>query len=149
MLGIINPLKKKYNAFPFAIFTDPEVARVGLTEKEAKESNIPFEVFSFSLDDIDRFLAEGVKGGQIKFLIKPKSDKLLGVTIIGPLAGELITEFVLAMNHNLGLGAIMKTVHLYPSFSEANKLAVGAWQRTKLNPSTENWMRRWSNFQRG
>ena len=121
--------KVDYRVIPACTFTDPEVARVGLSEGEAKAQNIPYEVTRYGIDDLDRAIADEAAHGYVKVLTVPGKDKILGATIVGEHAGELLAEYVLAMKHNLGLNKILGTIHTYPTMAEANKYAAGEWKR--------------------
>jgi len=114
---------------PWATFTDPEVARVGLNETEATEKKIPFEVTRYGIDDLDRAIADEEAHGVVKVLTVPGKDRILGVTIVGEHAADVISEFVTAMKHGIGLNKILGTIHIYPTMAEANKYAAGAWKR--------------------
>jgi pyruvate/2-oxoglutarate dehydrogenase complex dihydrolipoamide dehydrogenase (E3) component len=130
--ALFSPFKKykaDYRVIPWVTFTDPEVARVGLNEKEATAQNIPFEKTVYHLSDLDRAIADGETHGFVKVLTKPGSDKILGVTIVGAHAGDIIAEYVLAMKYKLGLNKILGTIHSYPTHAEANKYAAGVWRR--------------------
>ncbi len=130
--ALFSPFKKfkvDYSVIPWATFTDPEVARVGLNEKEAKEQGVPYEVATYGIDDLDRAIADSEDQGYVKVLTPPGKDKILGVTIVGYHAGDLITEYVLAMKHGLGLNKILGTIHIYPTMAEANKFAAGIWKK--------------------
>ena len=130
--ALFRPFKKfkvDYRVIPWATYTDPEVARVGLNELEAKEQNIPYEVTVYDLSHLDRAITDGHAEGQVKVLTKPGKDKILGVTILGSHAGDLIAEFVMAMKHNLGMNKILGTIHCYPTWMEANKYAAGNWKK--------------------
>ena len=132
--GLVRGLwrfKANYRVVPWATYTDPEVAQVGLNERAAREQNIAVEVTRFGFDDLDRALTEGADEGWIKVLTRPGADEILGVTIVGPHAGELIAEAVLAMTHRLGLRKLMATIHVYPTLMEAHKLAAGQWRRAR------------------
>ncbi|MEA3193491.1 MAG: hypothetical protein QOD26_1824 [Betaproteobacteria bacterium] len=118
-----------YAVIPWATFTEPEVARVGLNETEAKERGIACEVTTYGIDDLDRAIAESEAHGMVKVLTAPGKDRILGVTIVGEHAGELIAEFVAAMRHGIGLKKILGTIHIYPTLAEANKYAAGAWRK--------------------
>ena len=131
LFGKIWKSAVNYSVVPWCTYIEPEVAKVGLSESEAAEQGIAVEVTRYGLDDLDRAIAEGNADGWVKVLTKPGSDKILGASIVGPHAGEMITEFVSAMTHGLGLKKIMGTVHIYPTFSEGNKLAAGAWRRAR------------------
>lgn len=130
--ALFHPLKKfkvDYRVLPWATYTDPEVARVGLNELDAKAQNIRYEVTRYDLAGLDRALADGHARGCVKVLTAPGKDKILGATIIGAHAGDLIAEFVLAMRHGLGLNQILQTIHAYPTWMEANKFLAGNWKR--------------------
>ncbi len=118
-----------YSVIPWATFTDPEVARVGLNELEAKERNIPYEVSVYGIDDLDRAIADEEAHGVVKVLTVPGKDRVLGVTIAGEHAGDLIAEFVAAMRQGFGLNRILGTIHIYPTLVEANKYAAGVWKK--------------------
>ncbi len=134
LFGDLKRFKADYRVIPWATFTDPEVARVGLSEAEAKEKGIAVEVTRYGMDDLDRAIADGSAHGFVKVLTPPGKDRILGVTIVGEHAGDLIAEFVLAMKHGLGLGKILGTIHIYPTLAEANKYAAGEWRRAHVNP---------------
>ncbi|MEO7057647.1 MAG: FAD-dependent oxidoreductase, partial [Caldimonas sp.] len=114
---------------PAATFTEPEVARVGINEREAKERKIEVEVTRYALADLDRAIADGATEGFVKVLTPPGKDKILGVTIVGEDAGNLIAEYVLAMKHGLGLGKVLGTIHVYPTLAEANKNVAAEWRK--------------------
>jgi pyruvate/2-oxoglutarate dehydrogenase complex dihydrolipoamide dehydrogenase (E3) component len=148
LFGRFWKFRINYSALPWAVFTDPEVARVGLNEQEAAEQGIDCEVTRYGIDDLDRAIADGETSGFIKVLTRTGSDKILGVTIVGPHAGDLITEFTLAMKNGLGLKRILATIHIYPTLAEANKFAAGEWQKahipqrvTRLSAQLLRWMR--------
>ena len=121
--------KADYRVIPHCTFTDPEVARVGLSENEAKAQNTAYEVTRYGIDDLDRAIADEAAHGYVQVLTEPGKDRILGVTIVGEHAGELLTEYVLAMKYNMGLNKILGTIHSYPTMSEANKYAAGEWKR--------------------
>ena len=129
LFGTFRKFKVDYSVLPWATYTDPEVARVGLNEKEASEKQIPYEVTEYDIGELDRALADGHPYGKIKVLTAPGKDRILGVTIISRHAGDLIAEFVLAMRHGLGLNKILGTIHAYPTWMEANKFAAGNWKK--------------------
>lgn len=148
LFGKFKKFNVDYSVIPWATFTDPEVARVGLNELEAKEKGIAYEVTHYGIDDLDRAIAEGEAHGSVKVLTVPGKDKILGVTIIGDHAGELITEYISAMKHGFGMNKILGTIHIYPTLSEANKFAAGVWKKAnapqgllKLVGKFHNWMR--------
>jgi pyruvate/2-oxoglutarate dehydrogenase complex dihydrolipoamide dehydrogenase (E3) component/uncharacterized membrane protein YdjX (TVP38/TMEM64 family) len=129
LFGQFKKFKVDYSVIPWVTFVDPEVARVGLNEQDAQDQNIAYEVCRYNLDDLDRAITEGQATGWVKVLTVPNKDKILGVTIVGAHAGELLAEFVLAMKHGLGLNKILGTIHSYPTLNEANKYVAGEWKR--------------------
>ena len=120
-----------YRVIPWATFTEPEVARVGLSETEAAEQDIDYDVTRYGIDDLDRAIADSADEGFVKVLTEPGKDRILGATIVGAHAGELIAEFILAMKHGLGLNKILGTIHIYPTMNEANKFAAGEWKKAR------------------
>jgi pyruvate/2-oxoglutarate dehydrogenase complex dihydrolipoamide dehydrogenase (E3) component/uncharacterized membrane protein YdjX (TVP38/TMEM64 family) len=149
LFGRFRKFRADYTVIPWATFTEPEVARVGLNELDAKEKNIPYEVTVYHLDDLDRAIADEEAHGFVKVLTVPGKDKILGVTIAGEHAGDLIAEYVLAMKHGLGLNKILGTIHIYPTFAEANKYAAGAWKRAHAPGRLLEWVKRYHAWQRG
>ncbi|MDE3238146.1 MAG: FAD-dependent oxidoreductase [Paracoccaceae bacterium] len=141
--------KADYRVIPAATFISPEVARVGLNEREARAKGIAFEVTRYDLDDLDRAIADGTTAGFVKVLTVPGKDRILGVTIVGEHAGDLIAEFVLAMKHGLGLNRVLGTIHIYPTLAEANKYAAGAWRRAHVNPRLLGLLERFHAWRRG
>jgi pyruvate/2-oxoglutarate dehydrogenase complex dihydrolipoamide dehydrogenase (E3) component/uncharacterized membrane protein YdjX (TVP38/TMEM64 family) len=129
LFGSFKKFKADYSVIPWATFIDPEVARVGLNEQEAKEKGVAYEVTRYGIDDLDRAIADSAAHGWVKVLTVPRKDKILGVTIVGLHAGDLLAEYVLAMKHGLGLNKILGTIHTYPTLAEANKYAAGEWKR--------------------
>jgi pyruvate/2-oxoglutarate dehydrogenase complex dihydrolipoamide dehydrogenase (E3) component len=129
LLGRFRKFKVDYSVIPWATFTEPEVARVGLNEVEAKERGIAYEVTTYGLDDLDRAITDGEAAGLVKVLTVPGRDRILGVTIAGEHAGDLIIEYITAMKHGIGLNRILGTIHIYPTLVEANKYAAGNWKR--------------------
>jgi pyruvate/2-oxoglutarate dehydrogenase complex dihydrolipoamide dehydrogenase (E3) component len=142
-------LKADYSAIPWATFTDPEVARVGLNEQEAKEQGIACEASRFDLSELDRAIIDGATQGFVKVLTLPGKDTILGATIVGEHAGELIAEYVLAMKHGIGLNRILATLHTYPTFAEANKYAAGVWKKAHAPLRLLRWLERFHAWRRG
>ena len=129
LFGSLRRFRADYSVIPWATFTDPEVARVGLNETEAKEKGIPYEVSVYGFDELDRAIADETAHGVVKVLTVPGKDRILGVTIAGEHAGDLIAEFVAAMRHGLGMNKILGTIHIYPTLVEANTSAAGVWKK--------------------
>jgi hypothetical protein len=132
LFGRFRKFKVDYSVIPWATFTDPEVARVGLNETEAKEKGIAYEVFTYGIDDLDRAIADSENHGLVKVLTAKGTDKIIGCTIAGANAGEIIVEFVAAMRHGFGLNKILGTIHIYPTYAESNKYTAGAWKRSTV-----------------
>jgi pyruvate/2-oxoglutarate dehydrogenase complex dihydrolipoamide dehydrogenase (E3) component/uncharacterized membrane protein YdjX (TVP38/TMEM64 family) len=132
LFGRFRTFRADYRVIPWATFVDPEVARVGLNEQEARERQIAVEVTVYGIDDLDRAIADGEAHGFVKVLTRPGTDRILGVTIVGPHAGDLLAEYVLAMKQNIGLNQILGTIHVYPTLAEANKYAAGNWKRAQV-----------------
>lgn len=149
LFGHFKKFKADYSVIPWATFTEPEVARVGLNEQDAKAGNIPHEVTVYDLSDLDRAIADGEAHGFVKVLTVPGKDRILGVTIVGEHAGDLIAEYVMAMKHGLGLNKILGTIHIYPTLAEANKYAAGAWKRAHAPVKLLEWVKRYHAWQRG
>jgi pyruvate/2-oxoglutarate dehydrogenase complex dihydrolipoamide dehydrogenase (E3) component/uncharacterized membrane protein YdjX (TVP38/TMEM64 family) len=149
LFGKFKKFKADYSVIPWATFIDPEVARVGLNEQEAKEKNISYEVARYDIAELDRAIADSAAHGWVKVLTVPGKDRILGVTIVGVHAGDLLAEYVLAMKHGLGLNKILGTIHTYPTLSEANKYAAGAWKRDHQPHGLLRWVERFHAWQRG
>ncbi len=148
LLGGLKKFRIHYKVVPWATFTDPEVARVGLSEQEAKEQGIPYEITRYGIDDLDRAIADSEAHGFVKVLTTPGSDRILGATIVGYHAGELLTEFVLAMTHGLGLKKIAATTHIYPTLSEANRFTANAWRSARIPHNLLPWAERFFRWRR-
>ncbi|MBN8494167.1 MAG: FAD-dependent oxidoreductase [Burkholderiales bacterium] len=149
LFGAFRKFKVDYSVIPWCTFIDPEVARVGLNEQEAKEKGIAYEVTRYGIDDLDRAIADSAAHGWVKVLTVPGKDRILGVTIVGAHAGELLAEYVLAMKHGLGLNKILGTIHTYPTLAEANKYAAGEWKRAHQPHGLLRWVQRFHDWQRG
>jgi len=150
--ALFSPFRRfraDYSVIPWATFTEPEVARVGLNETEAKERGIAHEVVRFGLEELDRALADGVAHGLVKVLTVPGKDRILGATIAGEHAGDLIIEFITAMKHGIGLNRILGTIHIYPTLAEANKYAAGAWKRAHAPQRVLRGLERFHAWMRG
>ncbi len=149
LFGTFKKFRADYRVIPWATFTDPEVARVGLNEIEAKEQNIPYEVTTYGIDDLDRAIADSSDYGLVKVLTVPGKDKILGVTIVGEHAGDLIAEYVLAMKYKLGLNKILGTIHIYPTLAESNKYVAGEWKRAHQPETVLKWVEKYHSWRRG
>ncbi|MFU2487898.1 FAD-dependent oxidoreductase [Thauera sp. WH-1] len=149
LFGNLKRFKVDYRVVPHTTFIDPEVARVGLNAREARERGIAFEVTRYGLDDLDRAIADGADHGFVKVLTVPGKDRILGATIVGEHAGELLAEFTLAMKHGLGLNKILGTIHTYPTLSEASKYAAGEWKRAHAPQRVLGWLARYHAWRRG
>ena len=150
--ALFSPFKRfraDYRIMPAAIYTTPEIARVGLNQKEARAQGIPFELTRFALAELDRAIADGERQGFIEVLTVPGKDQILGATIVGTHAGERIAEFVLAMRHRLGLGKILATIHAYPTLMEGNKYLAGEWRRARQPATLLALLTRYHRWRRG
>jgi len=149
LFGTFRRFKADYSVIPWATFIDPEVARVGLNEQDAKAQGIDCEVTRYGLDDLDRAIADSSDSGFVKVLTVPGKDRILGVTIVGAHAGDLIAEYVLAMKQGIGLNKILGTIHIYPTMSEANKYVAGEWKRRHQPARLLEWVGRYHAWRRG
>jgi pyruvate/2-oxoglutarate dehydrogenase complex dihydrolipoamide dehydrogenase (E3) component/uncharacterized membrane protein YdjX (TVP38/TMEM64 family) len=149
LFGEWKKFKVDYSVIPWTTFIDPEVARVGLNEQEAREKGVEYEVTRFGIDELDRAIADGSAEGFIKVLTVPGKDRILGVTIVGAHGGDLLSEFVLAMKHGLGLNKILGTIHTYPTLAEANKYVAGEWKRAHAPQKLLAWVERYHTWKRG
>ena len=149
LFGQFKRFKADYRVIPWTTFLDPEIARVGLNEQEAGERGIPHEVTLFPLHDLDRAIADSATTGFVKVLTPPGKDRILGATIVGDHAGELLAEYVLAMKHGLGLNKIMATIHTYPTMAEANKYAAGEWKKRHAPERLLQIVERYHRWRRG
>lgn len=149
--ALFSPLKQfaaDYSVIPWCTYVDPEVARVGLNEADAKAENVKYEVTTYGIDDLDRAIAESEDYGFVKILTVPGKDKILGVTIVGSRAGDMIIEFVSAMKNGIGLNKILGTIHIYPTFAEANKYAAGEWKRAHTPEKLLKWVQKFHDWRR-
>ncbi len=150
--ALFSPFKKykvDYRVIPWCTFTDPEVARVGMNEQEALERKIPVKVTRFEIKELDRAIADGEAKGFVKVLTNPGSDQILGATIVGAHGGEIISEYVTAMKYRIGLNKILGTIHIYPTFAEANKYAAGIWKRENAPQKILQFLRIFHAWRRG
>ena len=149
LFGKFKTFKADYRVIPWATYTDPEVARVGLNETEATEKKIACEVTTYGIDDLDRAITDSEDHGMVKILTAPGKDKILGVTIMGPHAGDIIAEYVLAMKQGIGLNKILGTIHIYPTLAEANKYAAGNWKKAHAPEKLLQWVQKYHRWMRG
>ena len=149
LFGTLKKFRVDYRVIPWATFTDPEVARVGINEIEAKERGIDYELTTYPIDDLDRAIADSAAYGIVKVLTVPGKDRILGVTIAGASAGDLIAEYVLAMKHKIGLNKILGTIHIYPTLAESNKYVAGNWKRAHQPERLLAWVERFHTWRRG
>ena len=150
--ALFDPFRKfraDYRVIPWVTFTDPEVARVGINEAEAQERGIDYEVTRYGIDDLDRAIVDGETAGWVKVLTPPGRDRILGVTLVGAQAGEMLAEFVLAMRHGIGLNKLLGTIHPYPTLAEANKYAAGQWKKAHAPEHLLRWVERFHAWRRG
>ena len=150
--ALFDPFKKfktDTSVIPWATFVEPEVARVGLNEQEAKEKGVAYESSVYAIDELDRAIADSEAHGFIKVLTVPGKDRILGVTIVGEHAGDLIAEYVLAMKQGIGLNKILGTIHIYPTLAEANKYVAGVWKRAHAPQRLLAWVERFHAWRRG
>jgi pyruvate/2-oxoglutarate dehydrogenase complex dihydrolipoamide dehydrogenase (E3) component/uncharacterized membrane protein YdjX (TVP38/TMEM64 family) len=137
------------SVIPWATFTDPEVAHVGLNETEATRTKTPFELTRYALSDLDRAIVDATTAGFVKVLTVPNKDRILGVTIVGEHAADLLVEFVLAMKHGIGLKGIFATIHSYPTLAETNKYVAGNWRKTHAPARALAFAERYLAWRRG
>jgi pyruvate/2-oxoglutarate dehydrogenase complex dihydrolipoamide dehydrogenase (E3) component len=149
LFGNFRKVRADYSVIPWATFTDPEVARVGLNEIEAKERKVPYEVTTYGIEDLDRAIADEEAHGLVKVLTVPGKDRILGATIAGEHAGDLIVEFIAAMKHGIGLNKVLGTIHIYPTLAEANKYAAGAWKKAHAPKELLRWVEKYHTWMRG
>jgi pyruvate/2-oxoglutarate dehydrogenase complex dihydrolipoamide dehydrogenase (E3) component len=149
LFGGFRKFRADFSVIPWATFTEPEVARVGLNETEAREKGIAYELVTYGIEDLDRAIADETAHGVVKVLTAPGTDRILGATIAGEHAGDLIIEFILAMRHGIGLNKILGTIHIYPTLAEANKYAAGAWKRSTVTAGQVAFAESFQSWRRG
>ncbi|MBT4519893.1 MAG: FAD-dependent oxidoreductase [Halieaceae bacterium] len=149
LFGHLKRFKADYRVIPWTTFTDPEVARVGLNEQEAREQGTSYEVVRYDIADLDRAKADGAAHGFVKVLTVPGKDRILGVTLVSEHAGDLLAEFVLAMKHGIGLNKILGTIHTYPTWAEANKYVAGEWKRAHAPQRLLQWVEKYHAWRLG
>ncbi len=149
LFGSFRKFKVDYRVIPWATFTDPEVARVGLNETDAKAQGVPYEVTTYDIEESDRAIADGAAYGVVKVLTVPGKDSILGATISGAHAGDLMAEYVLAMKQKIGLKKLLGTIHIYPTLAESNKAAAGQWQQAHKPEWLLGWVEKFHTWRRG
>jgi pyruvate/2-oxoglutarate dehydrogenase complex dihydrolipoamide dehydrogenase (E3) component/uncharacterized membrane protein YdjX (TVP38/TMEM64 family) len=149
LFGTFRHFRADYRVIPWTTFLDPEIARVGLNEQEARAKGVAFDVTRYGLDDLDRAIADSADHGFVKVLTASGKDRILGVTIVGAHAGELLAEWVLAMKHGLGLNKILGTIHVYPTMAESAKYAAGEWKKARKPEALLAWVARFHDWRRG
>ena len=149
--SLFTPVKFKvdYRVIPWCTFTDPEIAHVGLNVSEADRQGVDYRLTRYEIDDLDRAIADSDDRGFVKVLTSKRGDKILGATIVGARAGDIISEFVSAMKHKRGLNEILATIHIYPTFSESNKYVAGNWKKATAPQHVLRWLAKWHNYRRG
>ena len=140
MFGWFWKSKINYSVVPWCTFSSPEVARVGLSEDEALKQGIPYDIVKFDVSRLDRAITDGEERGFVKILTRPRSDKILGVTIISEHAGDVISEYILAMKEGIGLKKVLGAIHIYPTFGEMNKHAASQWRKNNIPVWLFNWL---------
>ena len=148
LFGAFKKFKADYRVIPWCTFTDPEVARVGMNETDCLAAGIAYEVTRYGIDDLDRAIADSEARGFVKVLTVPKKDKILGVSIVGVHAGDLIHEFILAMKYNIGLNKILGTIHIYPTLAESGRFTAGVWKRARVPKTALKYVERFLTWQR-
>lgn len=148
LFGQFKKFKVDYSVLPAATYTSPEVARVGINEKEAIAKGIEYDIVTYGIDDLDRAITDGENHGFIKVITPKGKDKILGATIVGNNAGELLAEFTLAMRHGLGLNKILSTIHPYPTMSEAVKYTAGVWRQANAPTKLLEWVKKYHKWMR-
>ncbi|MEL7399898.1 MAG: pyridine nucleotide-disulfide oxidoreductase, partial [Pseudomonadota bacterium] len=143
LFGSFKKFKVDYRVIPRVTFTSPEVASVGVTEAEAQEQGLEYEISRYDLSDLDRAITDGCAEGFVKVVTRKGSDKILGATVVAEHAGEMLPEWVLAMKHGLGLNKILGTIHAYPTFNEANKFLAGEWKKSHKPEGVLRWLQRY------
>ncbi|WP_432473576.1 FAD-dependent oxidoreductase [Amphritea sp. HPY] len=149
LFGQFKKFKVDYSLIPFTTYTSPEVARIGLNEKQAIDKGIKYEAVRYDLAELDRAITDEAAYGFVKVLLKPGSDKIIGVTLVGEHAAEMLPEFALAMKHKLGLNKILGTTHAYPTLNEANRFVAGEWKKRHAPQKILRWVERFHSWKRG
>ncbi len=149
LFGSLRRFKVDYRVVPQAIYLDPEIARVGLTEAQARQQGVAYELTRFEFSALDRAVTDGATAGYVKVLTVPGKDKLLGATVVGEHAAELLPQFTLALQHGLGLNALLRTLHAYPTLGEVSRQLAGQWRRAHVPQWIYPWLARYHAWRRG
>lgn len=149
LFGKFKKFKVDYSVIPWATYCDPEIATVGLSEQRAKKDGIAYELTTYGIDDLDRAIADSEDHGVVRVLTEPGSDRILGATIVGSHASDLLLEFIAAMKHGFGLNEILGTIHIYPTMGEANKYLAGNWKKRQTSQFTFKLLEKFHQFRRG
>lgn len=149
LFGSLRRFKVDYRVVPQAIYLDPEIARVGLTEVQARQQGVAYELTRFELGALDRAVTDGTTAGYVKVLTVPGKDRLLGATVVGAHAAELLPQFTLALRHGLGLNALLRTMHAYPTLGEMSRQLAGQWRRNHVPRWIYPWLERYHAWRRG
>lgn len=149
LFGALKKFKVDYSVIPWATYCDPEVASVGLNEQRALAQNISYELITYGIDDLDRAIADSEDHGFVRVLVSPGSDKILGATIVGNHASDLLLEFITAMKYGIGLNKILGTIHIYPTMGEANKYLAGNWKKKQTSQKVFSWLEKFHKIMRG
>ena len=149
LFGSLHRIRPDPTLMPAVTFTDPEIARVGLNRREARARGIAHEVTRHALRELDRAIVDNAQDGFVTVLTAPGRDRILGATIVAPRAGEMLAEFVLAMRHGIGLKKLFGTIHAYPTYTEANRDAAGAWRRAHAPAWALGLLGRYHGWRRG
>ncbi len=149
LFGGLRRMRADYSVMPWATFVEPEVARVGLNEREAAERGLACDVTRYDLSELDRAIVDETAQGFVKVLTEPGGGTVLGATVVGERAGELIGEYVAAMRHGTGLSGILRTIHVYPTYAEAAKLLAGRWRAARVPGWLLRWVGKYHGWRRG
>jgi pyruvate/2-oxoglutarate dehydrogenase complex dihydrolipoamide dehydrogenase (E3) component len=133
---------------PWCTYTDPEIAHVGMYEKDARAKGMDTEFFKFEMAENDRALADGEETGFVKVMVKKGSDRILGATIVSAHAGEMISEITTAMSSGIGLGKLAGIIHPYPTQADAIRRVAGLYNKNRLTPKVAKVLKWWLKFQR-
>ncbi len=148
LFGSLHRFKVDYRVVPQAIYLDPEIARVGLSEEQARRQGVAYELTRLELGALDRAVTDGATAGYVKVLTVPGKDRILGVTVVADHGADLLAQFTLAMRNGLGLSQLLRTLHAYPSMSELSRQLAGQWQRDHMPRWLLPWMAHYHRWRR-